>query len=150
MRVCGGCDNRRELALGIFHLVGSGRRLFFLSPLVFCAGGVTVVRSLYKGSCGVLGFFPTARAQKSSCPLPFLLLPSSLLLPRRRPSPLKAMADDDAWPPCNVTKSVLEARVKAGILRPLKDVELPEWIVPSANDREPNPPRAMWFASCRF
>jgi hypothetical protein len=50
------------------------------------------------------------------------------------------MAGDDAWPPSNVTRSALEARVKAGILRPLTDVELPEWIVPSANDREPNPP----------
>jgi len=50
------------------------------------------------------------------------------------------MASDDAWPPCNVTRSALEARVKAGILRPLKDVKLPEWVVPSVNDREPNPP----------
>jgi len=50
------------------------------------------------------------------------------------------MAGVEAWPPCNVTKSALDARVKAGILRPLKDVELSEWIVPSANDREPNPP----------
>ena len=50
------------------------------------------------------------------------------------------MAGVEAWPPSNVTKSALEARVKAGILRPLKDVGFPEWIVPSANDREPNPP----------
>ena len=50
------------------------------------------------------------------------------------------MAGVEAWPPCNVTKSAMEARVRAGILRPLKDVEFPEWIVPSANDREPNPP----------
>jgi hypothetical protein len=50
------------------------------------------------------------------------------------------MAGVEAWPPCNVTKSALEARVKAGILRPLKDVEFPEWIVPSVNDKEPNPP----------
>ena len=55
----------------------------------------------------------------------------------------KAMAGDDAWPPCNVTRSTLDARVKAGILRPLTDVELPEWIVPSANDREPNPPPGL-------
>jgi len=50
------------------------------------------------------------------------------------------MAGVEAWPPSNVTKSALEACVKAGILRPLKDVGFPEWIVPSANDREPNPP----------
>jgi len=50
------------------------------------------------------------------------------------------MAGVEAWPPSNVTKSALEARVRAGILRPLKDVGFPEWIVPSANDREPNPP----------
>ena len=50
------------------------------------------------------------------------------------------MAGVEAWPPCSVTKSALEARVKAGILRPLKDIEFPEWIIPSANDREPNPP----------
>jgi hypothetical protein len=30
--------------------------------------------------------------------------------------------------------------VKAGILRPITDAGLPEWIVPSVNDREPNPP----------
>ena len=30
--------------------------------------------------------------------------------------------------------------MKAGILRPLTDAELPEWIVPSANDRELNSP----------
>jgi len=51
------------------------------------------------------------------------------------------MAGDDAWPPCNVTKSALEARVKAGILRPITDARQPEWIVPSVNDREPNPPQ---------
>ena len=50
------------------------------------------------------------------------------------------MAGDDAWPPSNVTRSTLDARVKAGILRPITDVVLPEWIVPLANDREPNPP----------
>jgi len=50
------------------------------------------------------------------------------------------MAGVEAWPPCCVTKSALDARVKAGIFRPLKDVEFSEWIVPSANDREPNPP----------
>ena len=50
------------------------------------------------------------------------------------------MASDDAWTPYNVTKSTLEARVKAGILRPITDARQPEWIVPSANDREPNPP----------
>jgi len=50
------------------------------------------------------------------------------------------MAGVEAWPPSNVTKSALEARVRARILRPLKDVVFPEWIVPSANDREPNPP----------
>ena len=49
------------------------------------------------------------------------------------------MAGVEAWPPSNVTRSALDARVKAGILRPLTNVELPEWIVPSANDREPNP-----------
>jgi len=50
------------------------------------------------------------------------------------------MACDDVWPPSNVTRSALDARVKVGILRHLTDAELPEWIVPSANDREPNPP----------
>ena len=43
-------------------------------------------------------------------------------------------------PPSNVTRSALEARVKAEILRPITDAGRPEWIVPSANDREPNPP----------
>ena len=51
------------------------------------------------------------------------------------------MAGDDVWPPSNVTRSALEVHVKAGILRPITDARQPEWIVPSANDREPNPPR---------
>jgi len=63
----------------------------------------------------------------------------SSFLPKS-PTPLKAMAGDDVWPPSNVTRFALDAQVKAGILRPLTDVELPEWIVPLANDREPNPP----------
>ena len=50
------------------------------------------------------------------------------------------MVSDDAWHPSNVTRSALEARVKAGILRPITDAGLPEWIFPSANDREPNLP----------
>ena len=129
--------NRRELALRVFHLVGSGRRCSF-SPSILRASGVAVVRSLYKSGRRGLGFFPPAPAQKSSCVLPFLLLPSSPLPPRKRPTSPKAMAGDDAWPPSNVTRSALDARVKAGILRPLTDIELPEWIVPSTNDREPN------------
>ena len=32
MHACGGREKRRELALQIFHLVGSGRRLFFFAP----------------------------------------------------------------------------------------------------------------------
>ena len=50
------------------------------------------------------------------------------------------MAGDDVWPPSNVTRSVLEARMKARILHPITDARQPEWIVPSMNDREPNPP----------
>ena len=42
--------------------------------------------------------------------------------------------------PCNVTRSALEARVKSGLLRPLVDEGLPEWIAPPVSDREPNPP----------
>jgi len=60
--------------------------------------------------------------------------------PRKHPTPLAAIAGDDAWPPSNVTRFALEARVKAGILYPITDAELPEWIIPSAKDREPNPP----------
>jgi len=51
------------------------------------------------------------------------------------------MASHDAWPPSNVTRSALEVRVKAGILCPITDARQPEWIVPSVNDREPNPPQ---------
>jgi len=59
------------------------------------------------------------------------------------------MAGDNAWPPFNVTRSALEARVKAGILRPITDARQLEWIVPSANDREPNPPQGyvVYFLS---
>ena len=50
------------------------------------------------------------------------------------------MADDNSWPPYNVTRSALEARVKGGLLRPITDEGAPEWIAPSVSDREPNPP----------
>ena len=50
------------------------------------------------------------------------------------------MAGDDAWYPCNTTRVALDARVKSGLLRPITDEGAPEWIVPPANDREPNPP----------
>ena len=50
------------------------------------------------------------------------------------------MAGDDVWPPSIVTRTTLDARVKARILRPIMDARQPEWIVPSMNDREPNPP----------
>ena len=42
--------------------------------------------------------------------------------------------------PCNITGAMLEARVKGGLLRPVTDERALEWIVPPANDREPNPP----------
>ena len=51
-----------------------------------------------------------------------------------------AMAGDDVWYPCNVTRSALEARVKGRLLRPITDEGSPEWIAPLVSDREPNPP----------
>ena len=50
------------------------------------------------------------------------------------------MAGDDAWPPSNMTRSALEARVKGGVLRPVTGVGSPEWIASPVSDREPNPP----------
>jgi len=50
------------------------------------------------------------------------------------------MAGDDAWYACHTTKAALDTRVKSGLLRPITDVRASEWIVPPANDREPNPP----------
>jgi len=50
------------------------------------------------------------------------------------------MADDDAWYPCNMTRAALDARVKCGLLHPITNEGVPEWIVPLFNDREPNPP----------
>ena len=47
------------------------------------------------------------------------------------------MAGDDMWHPCNVTEATLEARVKGGLLRPIMDEGMPEWIMPPVNDREP-------------
>ena len=138
MRGCGGRENRREWALRIFHLVRE-RATVALFPSIFRAGGVAVVRSSYKSSRGGIGFFPPALAQKSPC-LFFSLPLSSPLRPAKRFILLAAMAGNDAWPPSNVTRSALDACVKAGILRSLTDAELPEWIVPSVNDREPNPP----------
>ena len=58
----------------------------------------------------------------------------------KHPILLAAMAGDDMWPPCNVTKAALNARVKGGLLRPITDEGAPEWIVPPVSDREPNPP----------
>jgi len=51
-----------------------------------------------------------------------------------------AMTAPDAWPLCNVTEEALKARVEGGLLHPVLDKELPEWIVPPVNVREPNPP----------
>ena len=50
------------------------------------------------------------------------------------------MAGDDAWYPCNVTRSALEAHVKSGLLRPISGEGAPEWIAPPVSDRERNPP----------
>ena len=110
------------------------------SFLAFFAGGVVVACPFYKnGRWGLVSFLSLLR-HKALASCSFFC--RHLLHFRRADTPLppKAMAGVEAWPPCNVTKSALEARVKAGILRPLKDVGFPEWIVPSANDREPNPP----------
>jgi len=99
-----------------------------------------MARPLIKAAIGDLVSFLSLLRKKvlASC----LLFRRRLVHFRRAyaPFPLETMAGVEAWPPCNVTKSALEARVNAGILRPLKDVEFPEWIVPSVNDREPNPP----------
>jgi hypothetical protein len=50
------------------------------------------------------------------------------------------MAGDNAWPPCNVTRSALEACVKGRLLRPISGEGAPEWIVAPVSDREPNLP----------
>ena len=42
--------------------------------------------------------------------------------------------------PCNMTKVALDDRVKGGLLCPITDERVLEWIVPLVNDREPNPP----------
>lgn len=49
------------------------------------------------------------------------------------------MAADDAWPVSNVTGAALTVRVKGGLLRPISDEKMLEWIVPPVDDREPNP-----------
>ena len=50
------------------------------------------------------------------------------------------MAGDDLWHACNITEVVLRAHVSGGLLRPIIDERMPEWLVPLVNDREPNPP----------
>ena len=106
----------------------------------------------------------------SNCLCLQTLLPSSLLLPtlyhhhaslQALTSPL-AMAGDGMWHPCNITKAALDAHVKGGLLRPVTDKRMPEWIVPLVNDREPNPPpgylvcflsfldRGFGILACRF
>ena len=48
------------------------------------------------------------------------------------------MAGDDMWPACNVMELALRERVSSGLLRPIIDEEMLEWLVPPVNDREPN------------
>jgi hypothetical protein len=50
------------------------------------------------------------------------------------------MADDSSWPASNVMEVALRAHLSGGLLRPISDEETSEWLVPSVNDREPNPP----------
>jgi len=50
------------------------------------------------------------------------------------------MAGEDMWPPFNITSAMLEACVNGGLNCPITDERAPEWIVPPANDREPNLP----------
>ena len=50
------------------------------------------------------------------------------------------MADIEAWPPSNVTQSMLEAYVEAGFLCPLSGAEPVEWMAPPVDHREPHPP----------
>ena len=140
MRACGGRENRRERALRIFHLVRERATVALLSPLVFYAGGVAVVRSFYKsGRRELVSFLLLLRPKApASCSLSCRGLLH--FAPQKPHLFFAAMAGDDVWPPSNVTRSALHARVKAGILRPITDARQPEWIVPSANDREPNPP----------
>ena len=71
---------------------------------------------------------------------PILLATVFSTPPRKRPTPLAAVAGDDAWPPSNVARSAQDARVKGRLLRPITDEGLSEWMYPLVSDREPNPP----------
>jgi len=92
MRACGRRENRRERALRIFHLVRERATVALFSPLVFCAGGVVVVRSFYKSNRrGLVSFL--LLSQKSPCLMlslraPCVWKPCSDRAKRRwRPSP---------------------------------------------------------------
>jgi hypothetical protein len=72
------------------------------------------------------------------------------------------MAGDNSWPTSNIMTVALKARVSGGLLCPITNEEMPEWIVPTVSDREPNPPtgyvvcflafldRGLWIPASRF
>jgi len=72
------------------------------------------------------------------------------------------MVGDYMWHPCNITEAALEARVAGGLLSPVTDERMLEWLMPPVNDREPNPPpgyvvcflsfldRGFGIPACRF
>ena len=45
----------------------------------------------------------------------------------------------DPWPRSNVTEEVLRELVGDGLLRPVTNLERPEWIVPAYDEEEPRP-----------
>ena len=97
--------------------------------------------SSIKAAVGVFGSFTFHLCLQTLSPPSLPLPPSCHHRAFYKRSPLfLAMADNDMWHPCNVTAATLEARVVGGLLRPVTDERMPEWLVPLVNDREPNPP----------
>ena len=111
----------------------------FVSSSTFYVGGEAVACSFYKSGSGGPDPFLPALAPKTLLP-PNHLAAAFSALPCKHPPALAVMAGDDAWYPCNVTRSALEARVKSRLLHPITDEGSPEWIAPPVSDREPNPP----------
>ena len=107
--------------------------------------------SSIKAATGVAGSFPLYLCLQVLSPSSLLSSPSCYqALSCERPRPHPAMAGDDMWHPCYVTEVALKAQASGGLLRPVAEERMPEWLVPPVNDREPNPPRGFMVCFLAF
>jgi len=63
--------------------------------------------------------------------------------------PVRLIAADD-WRPSSMTECRLLELEKEGLLCPRSSPSRPEWIVPTADHREPRPPRGYMVSFAKF